>query len=217
MEGRALLNKGQALEEDRRTLETEAAVKIHKIEADRDEHTREREEELEREKKTFEARIAQQSDRINLDIELRRAELEQTKVMRKKEFQQVEKAAQEELGAAPTELMQSHRNQLIEIDDLIISEKFRMEKYRDDEEAEARTMFARSQLIKRTEMERRKAMAGENIARIREEVAGRVKSAEAEWQGGAARWLTMAKRKVQVKKKEDEDAREGKRKRKGGR
>ena len=36
--------------------------------------------ELASERKTFEARIAQQNDRINLDIELRRAELEQTKV-----------------------------------------------------------------------------------------------------------------------------------------
>ena len=50
--------------------------------------------------------------------------------MRKKEFAAVEKAAREELGAAPTDMIQSHRNQLIEIDDLVISEKIRMEKYR---------------------------------------------------------------------------------------
>ena len=39
-QGRDLLNKGQALEEDRRTLETEAAVKIHKIKSDCDGHIR---------------------------------------------------------------------------------------------------------------------------------------------------------------------------------
>jgi hypothetical protein len=44
-------------------------------------------------------------------------------------------------------------------------------------------MFTRAENIKRAEMERRKAMAGENIARIRQEVAGKVKAAEAEWQG----------------------------------
>eukprot|EP01035_Chromulina_nebulosa_P029892 gene29892-39671_t len=56
-------------------------------------------------------------------------------------------------------------------------------------------------------MERRKAMASENIARIRMEVSQKV---------GTAKWLSVARRKVQVKAKEDEDARAGKRKRKGG-
>lgn len=216
LEGRALLQKGATLEEDRKTLETEAAVKIHKISADRDEHVKEREEELEREKLAFHSRLAQQNDRIDLDIELRRAELEQTKVVKKKEFQLAERAAAEEFGAAPTDLIQDHRNQLLDIDDQIISEKLRMENYRDSEAAEARTMFDRSQMIKRTEMERRKAIAGENIARIREDVATKVKDAETDWQGDANRWLTLAKRKVAVKKREDEEAREGKRKRKGG-
>jgi hypothetical protein len=32
-----------------------------------------------------------------------------------------------------------------------------------------------------------------------------------------SKWLSIARRKVQVKKKEDEDAKAGKRKRKGGR
>jgi hypothetical protein len=215
LEGTALSKRGGELEEDRKTLETEAAVKIHKIEADLAGYIKEREDELQRERKTFEAKVAQQNDRINLDIELRKEELEKTKEVKKKEFQVIEKKAREELGAAPTEMTQDHRNQLLAIDDLIISESVALEKYRDDEEKEARLMFDRAELNKMSEIERRKAQAGANIARIREEVADKVRLAESEWQGNANKWLTIAKRKVQIKKKEDEDAREGKMKRKG--
>jgi hypothetical protein len=216
LEGRELLKRGSDLEDDRRTLEAEAAVKIHKIETDAAEHVVERTEELERERRLFATKLAQQNDRIALDIEVRRAELERLKETRKKEFQAEERKAREELGAAPTDMIQDHRNQLLAIDELMNTEQSNTEKYRADEEKQAKVMFDRAELIKRTEMERRKAIAGENVARIRQEVAVKVKAAESEWQGLAAKWLAIARRKVQVKKKEDEDAKAGKRKRKGG-
>ncbi len=53
-------------------------------------------------------------------------------------------------------MIQSHRSQLIDIDNLVISERVLMEAYRDSEEKEARLMFDRAQLIKRTEIEHRK-------------------------------------------------------------
>jgi hypothetical protein len=215
LEGRDLLKKGQQLEDDRKVLETEAAVKIHKIEQDRDELIATRESELARERRAFEAKVAQQGDRIMLDIEVRRAELEKTKEIKRKEFQAIEKAAQAELGAAPTEMIQNHLNQLIDIDDMITSEKDRLLNFRSSEENEARIMFERAQLIKKAEVERRRALASENIARIREELAARVKLAESQWQAKASKWLVMAKRKVEVKKREDEEARAGKRKRGG--
>lgn len=177
---------------------------------------KEREEELDREEKLFNAKIAQQIDRINLDVELRQEELEKHKEEKKAEFKAIEKQEREEKGAASTETTQSHRNQLIAIDELMISERARLEKYRDDETSEATIMFERSQAVKRAETERRKAAAGDNIARIRLEVSKKVKSFEFEWQGHAAKWLQVAKRKVAVKKKDDEDARMGKKKKKGG-
>ena len=109
LEGHDLMKRGNALDEDRRTLETEAALKINKIKADKDTHVEERENELARERKVFEAKLVQQSDRIAVDIDIRRAELEQTKVIKKREFLLVEKKAQEESGAASTALIQSHR------------------------------------------------------------------------------------------------------------
>ena len=54
--------------------------------------------------------------------------------------------------------------------------------YRREEDEQARVMFDRAEAIKLAEMERRKAMASENIARIRMEVAQKVRAAEAEWQ-----------------------------------
>jgi len=216
LEGYDLLKRGSDLEDDRRTLEAEAAVKIHKIETDLDEHITERSAELEREKRLFKQKLDQQNDRIALDIELRKGELERLKETRKKEFMAEERKAREELGAPPTEMMSDHRNQLLAIDELMISEQQNTLKYREEEDLQAQIMFDRAQDIKLAEMERRRSIASDNIARIRLEVAGRVRAGEADWQSKTSKWLAIARRKVQVKKKEDEDARMGKRKRKGG-
>jgi hypothetical protein len=215
-EGLDLLKRGNSLDDDRKTLEAEAAVKIYKIENDLNGHVREREDEVERERNLFESKVAQQIDRINLDIEMRYDELVRMKEAKKVEFKGIEKKAREELGAAPTEMTQSHRNQLIAIDELMVTERQRLEQFRDEETGEARIMFERAELIKIAETDRRKASAGDNVARIRLDVMKKVKSFEAEWQGMAAKWLQVGKRKVAVKKKDDEDAKQGKRMKKGG-
>lgn len=113
-------------------------------------------------------------------------------------------------------MTQSHRNQLIAIDELMVTERQRLEAYRDDETGEARTMFERGEAIKAAETERRKASAGDNVARIRLEVMKKVKVFEQEWQQLTAKWLQVGKRKVAVKRKDDEDAKAGKRMKKGG-
>jgi len=216
LEGRDLMKRGNDLEEDRKTLEAEASVKIYKINNDLAEYLEEREAEKARERKVFEAKLAQQNDRINLDMDLRDEELLKTKEAKKKEFSEIEKKAREEQGAAPTEMIQAHRQVLLSIDELMASERRNTEAYRSDEERQARIMFDRAEAIKLGDIERRKAVAHENCARIRLEVATRAKAAEAEWQQRTNRWLVVGRRKVLVKKKEDEDAKAGKKKRKGG-
>jgi hypothetical protein len=216
LEGKDLLRKGASLEADRRTLEAEAALKIHKIQSDIDNYVKERSTEIDRERKAFETKLAQKRDRVALDIELRNAELEKTKEIKKREFTQIERTAKEEMGAAPTELVQSHRAQLQAIDNQMFVEQKAAEKKREEEERDARTMFQRTEDIKIAEVERRKAAASGNATRIREELAAKVKAAEAEWQAQTAKWLLVARRKVQVKKKEDDDAKQVKKKR-GGR
>jgi hypothetical protein len=125
-----------------------------------------------------------------------------------------------------------------------------MEKFRDSEAEEAELMFARAEKIKRGEMERRRATAGDNTSRIRLEVSRKIRNRELEWQGTlfsifsfffsgkvtrfllkrlltisclhliliglAAKWLQVARRKVQVKKAEDAASAAGKKKRAGG-
>ena len=102
LEGSALLQRGQQLEDDRRVLEAEAAVKIHKIKTDLSAHSAVRSEEIERERKAFEVKIEEKNDRVRLDIEIRTAELERLKVSKAAEFAAKEKAAKMELGVPCT-------------------------------------------------------------------------------------------------------------------
>ena len=55
--------------------------------------------------------------------EVRRAELEKLKETRKKEHAAAERQAREEFGAAPTEMIQNHRNQLLAIDEQMLTEQ----------------------------------------------------------------------------------------------
>lgn len=81
-------------------------------------------EEISRDRQAFEAKLALQNDRITLDIELRTAELEKAKQEKKAQFLAIENKAREEVGAAPTELIQKHRNLLLDFDNLMIVERF---------------------------------------------------------------------------------------------
>jgi hypothetical protein len=147
-------------------------------------------------------------------------------------------------------MKQNHRNQILAIEELMSTERERMEKFRESEAEEAEIMFSRAEKIKRGEMERRKAIAGDNVARIRLEVSRKIRNRELEWQGQClflclfflsppsrhfhttltfflphsptqqtgqcAKWLQVARRKVQVKSNEDAAASTGKKKRSGG-
>ena len=215
LEGSALLKKAADLDDDRRVMEAEAAVKIHKIEADLKAHTIARTQEVELERATFEGKMAQINDRINLDIEIRTAELERLKASKQIEFAEAEKRAKLELGAAPTEMTQSHRNQLIDLDNLIESERSTAERNRDANEKESRVMFQTQENVKIADINRRTTLAGDNIARIRKDVNDKVRKSEASWQFDSTKWTTIARKKVQVKKREDQEANKTKRVRRG--
>jgi hypothetical protein len=215
LEGSALLKKAADLDDDRMVMEAEAAVKIHKIEADLKAHTIARTQEVELERATFEGKMAQINDRINLDIEIRTAELERLKASKQIEFAEAEKRAKLELGAAPTEMTQSHRNQLIDLDNLIESERSTAERNRDANEKESRVMFQTQENVKIADINRRTTLAGDNIARIRKDVNDKVRKSEASWQFDSTKWTTIARKKVQVKKREDQEANKTKRVRRG--
>lgn len=87
-------------------------------------------------------------------------------------------------------------------------------KFRDKEIAEARIMYNQSEAIKLKEISNRRAAADENINRITEELQIRAKSDETDWQLKASKWLLFNKRKVEVKKREDEEAKVSKARRK---
>ena len=51
--------------------------------------------------------------------------------------------------------------------------------------------------------------------RIRQEVSDKVRKAEATWQVDASKWVNISKKKVQVKKREDQESNKSKRKKRG--
>ena len=171
--------------------------------------------EIDRERRSFEAQFAQKRDRLKVDCDLRQSELQRVKDMRKKEFLVDEKRVKEEFGAVSTDIMQQNRDSLAAIDAQMFNERRDAEDRFAQEEQEARMQFNRTEDVKKAEVQRRKNAGAESISRIREELEKKLHSSEKDWQYSTVRWLSMAKRKVVVKKEEDEKARQGRKKRAG--
>jgi hypothetical protein len=145
-----------------------------------------------------------------MQIEQRTQELLDVKDRRRLQHEEEIRRAAERLGMPPTELFQRHRQELAELDDQIRDEQQREESKRKKAEEEARNFFAHTWRALQREMAMRREAAHENIIRIRGEIAQRVKGAEGIWQQEAGKWLALAKRKVEVKLREDQEAKASK-------
>ena len=126
----------------------------------------------------------------------------------------MERKAREEEGAASTAMIDDHRKQLDEMDDLIRTTQQRMEKERAEQEAAERQFFGQAERLATQVVTDRKIAAVTNIRRIRKEAVNKIKLAETTWQNNAGRWLYTAKRKVDLKQAEDAEAAAAKRRKK---
>jgi hypothetical protein len=213
VEGKQLLTRGLDLSNDRKTLEAEATIKIRKVEADLQDFLERKVDKMKREREEFELKIAEGNDASALKIETRSAELEKAKQDKRKEFDGKEKTARDEMGAAPTEMVQAHRAHIAELDAQARNETKRARDKRSDEVKVARTNFDRSEALQKDEVAHRKGLARDNLDRIRTELAGRIKASESDWQTASAKWLMIAQKKIEVKKREDTEAKKVKKKR----
>ena len=114
-----------------------------------------------------------------------------------------------------SDMMKEHRGQLMDLENLIETERSSAVNTRDANEKEMRDMFETQAQVKIGDINRRTTMAGDNIVRIREEVAAKTRKAEISWQVESSKWTTVASKKVEVKKREDADANKNKRKKRG--
>jgi hypothetical protein len=213
-EGQALHEKGEMLFQDQRTIEAEEAVKVRRIEHDFENFQAEKMEEIDQSRRDFEAKIAADQDRLTGAIETRTRELQRNKEDKRQEFEETERKAREEEGAASTAMIDDHRKQLDEMDDLIRTTQQRMEKERAEQEAAERQFFGQSERLATQVVTDRKIAAVTNIRRIRKEAVNKIKMAETTWQSNASRWLYTAKRKVDLKQAEDAEAAAAKRRKK---
>lgn len=216
LEGAGLVLKGAALEDDRRALEAEAAVKIHKIEDDANSYVNKEEAELAKERSAFEAKLAQTNDKIDREIEARANSLTKAKEEKKAELLAVERNAKLTFGALSSAMVQSHASILAELDSAMVSERSTAEQSRSRQIGESRSIYDGMAKIREDEISRRKLAASDACARIRLELTAKLKVSESAWQVSAAKWLSLAKRKVEVKKREDAEALQTKKRRKGG-
>ena len=206
IEGQRVADKGEQLHQDQRTLEAEEAVKVRKIEADYEEFERERRDELNAERSAFEAKMAESADRANMEIELRTRELERAKEEKRKDFEEAEREEKEEKGAQSTELIEKNRKEMEGIDEYIRNTQQEAEDKRAGFENEQRNFFDRQEALREQVITDRRIAAVSNIRRIRKETISRIKADETEWQGEAGRWLYTARRKTELKAREDAEA-----------
>ena len=138
-------------------------------------------------KSAFEAKMAQEADKINLEIEMRTRELQRNKEEKRQEFEEEEARAREEEGAVSTEMITAHSKELDDMEDLIRTTQQRMEKARAEAEAKERVYFDQAEKLQKQVIVDRRILAVSNIRRIRKEALAKIRTSESEWQGRAAR------------------------------
>ena len=99
------------------------------------------------------------------------------------------------------------------IEEEIRLEQSNSEKKRKVYEMEQRGFFDRHEDLQKQVIADRRISAVSNIRTIRKETQNRIRNDEQLWQNEAARWLGTAKRKVELKKREDADMEAAKRRR----
>lgn len=215
LEGADLLSKGEELQDDRRALEAEAVVKIRKIEDDVQKYLVREEANMARERRSFEVSLAEINARIDTETETRQNELMRTKEATRIALEQVAAKTKADYGALSSEMVQSHITALANFDAQMLTERNAAEGARAAQTRDMRLMFEKTEKIQTDEMSRRRVAALDSCARIRLELSARLKAREHEWQVNAGRWLSLARRKVEVKKREDAEAMLTKKRRKG--
>ena len=213
LEGNGLQTEGIDLRDDFRNLAAEIAVKIRKIEADFEEFEKERREEIDRGREAFEKKIEDYNAATGMEMAKRAAELQTFLANKRVEFNAEQKKAREETGATSTEMQESHRKGLDDIEEQLRSEQQAAEEKRAAYEAGERTFFDAKEKLKEQVIVDRKLMATDNILRLKKETSDKTKAKEADWQMRTSRWMATAIRKVEIKEKEDADAEVQKKKR----
>lgn len=211
--GRQIIERGEELQNTHLTLEAEAAVRIRRIEAEYSQFERERRDAVRATNDSFEKELAEKADKAQADLELRMRELERERLSRRAQCDEEERRAREEEGAASTKMLQRHRELIDEIDEEIRREQQVRERERSTFESEQRHFHQRKMEIEEQTIIDRRISAITNIRNIRKESRNKMKQEELDWQASAAQWLGTAKRKVQLKEREDMEAAAKKRRR----
>jgi hypothetical protein len=216
IEGAALNEAGDQLSQDQRTIEAEEAVKVRRVEQDYESFEATTRAAMEEKRREFEANMARESERQRDLIEIRIRELERNKEETRKEFDAEEKQIKEEDGAVPQQMADDHRARLDEMDGIIRVTAQRMEREKNEKERASRSEFDNDEAIQEQLIISKRVSASSQVRQIRKAALLKMKSGESAWQVDAAQWLFAAKRKIEMKAREDaeEAAKNKKKKRK---
>lgn len=211
LEGQRLRDDGEDLKQEHYSLKAEEEVKVRGLTRKFETFEVERRKKIEEETKEIEARIAEEFDKMSIEIELRTRELQRMRESKGKEFEEEENRIKQEEGAVSASLKEEHAKALAEIDDLIKTEQTRQERKRAQFEANQRALLAKKVEFEEEQIFDASTKLKGEVHRLHQATEKTVRDREKEWQAKAARWLSTARRKVEVKEREDAEAEEQRR------
>jgi hypothetical protein len=204
LEGEDILREGKQIQENRLSLESDCSVRIHKIELDFEKLISDSELEIIHERLSFELKCNQRAAQLEKDILMRTKQIEKAKETRRLELANIEQNTRLHKGMVSDEMKESHEEILKEFDREVSREKIRLDGAYKLQDQKERNTFEKIETFRKNEIENKKSQAHQKISRIRVEVAEKVNEAEAVWKTKANRWNSLAKTKIETKKREDE-------------
>jgi hypothetical protein len=200
MDGHAIKADGVEVIELRRSLESEAALRIKAVDDELVTATHKLESEIEAERMALEQQMRQDRKKAMEEAEARVQELTRQKKDKQAVFAAEEKTAALSLRAT---LAKNHKAELKGLDQIIATERERRMQVIGTKMATRRADLRKKLQLKEKTLMNERQTADKAKMKINEGVMRAIKPKESKWQGRALVWNEKARRMIEQKTKED--------------
>jgi hypothetical protein len=201
--GEGLQKEGEQIQDMRQGLETEAVVRLQKLDADALAFAKAKRATLAQAEVNAEAKVQKEEEKTSAKIKMRETELQHQLEQQEKEMVKAKAVASKKEGARIEEQFKRQKKAL---EDGIAREKTKLQnKMKKIREADAAEIESKRRAADQSILRRNKETENKKVA-IQREIDQKVESREGEWRKRSLVWLNKARRKFEMKAKADAEA-----------
>ena len=204
IEGEDLVREGKQIQDKNQTLESEALIKIRKIEVDRDKLISDAEIEIIHEQLAYDLKRNQLIQQHNTTLTNRIKEIETIRDQCIIQHENIKQNILLKYNTLPPDLLQQQHSEILAYNTQIQRETQTLTLKHEKELKDLYNNNIHISTYRKNTIQQYHIDTSNKIAQIRSELYIRLKGIESEWHMKAIRWNSIARKKIELKQKDDE-------------